>query len=75
MPSMVGRQPKFWNEADFATQLRNRMGFEGATQTNPHADRRAPFKVPCVTGPWTWDPDVGRFRAQGVFSKSGNLGS
>jgi len=37
-------------------------------------DSRPKFRVPLNPGPYTWDPDVGRFRSQGVFSKSGNLG-
>lgn len=37
-------------------------------------DPRPKFRVPQNPGPYTWDPDVGRFRSQGVFSKAGNLG-
>mmetsp|Transcript_51774 Transcript_51774/g.118049 ORF Transcript_51774/g.118049 Transcript_51774/m.118049 type:complete len:474 (+) Transcript_51774:88-1509(+) len=75
MPSKSGKTPKYWEVADLPMQMRNSMEFPPPPQTREWTDRRVPFKVPCVTGPWTWDPDVGRFRAQGVFSKSGNLGS
>lgn len=78
-PSLQDKLPLYFYEQNdrLKTLGRGQEGTsgKGAEYMGPeHYDPRPPFKVPLVTGPYTWDPDVGRFRSQGVFSKSGNLG-
>jgi hypothetical protein len=76
-PALEGQPALFTRPLPFPAggRLDHPEGTTGGEYMGPKGfDPRPKFRVPQNPGPYTWDADVGRFRSQGVFSKSGNLG-